>query len=229
MMSCRLEAIMVLALCALAQSVSSKLIKNDPLDPKFSNKPGKSELPVSNEAIFVNLTALVSILPSENGSAEIVSSDLTMSGEDPCLFTIIVDEIKNCDKSSETSVLCKSQNKGPELHVTLVAVVNYEKTFTYTTNVTGGALLLTISMENTLVVVPKYFPGVRNSTIYLDFMFESFQGIEKSANSTNVFMNVQTTYTPTSPPSTSPVNGRSGLCPLNGTVLLMLFAICLFI
>ncbi|XP_069610549.1 uncharacterized protein [Ranitomeya imitator] len=229
MRSCRLEAFMVLVLCTIAHSVSGKLIKNDLLDLKFSNKPGKSELSVTNEAIFVNLTALVSIPPSENGSAQIVSSDLTMSGENPCLFSIIAEEIKNCDKPNETNVSCKSQDNGPELHVTLVAVVNHEKTFTYTTNVTSGTLMLTISMENTLVVVPTYSPWMGITTIYLSFMFKSFQRIEKMVNSTNVFMNVQATFTPTSSQNTSPINGRIGLCPLNGTVLLMLFAIYLFI
>ncbi|XP_075690600.1 uncharacterized protein LOC142658873 [Rhinoderma darwinii] len=213
--------------------MSSRLIRNDLLDLNSPNEVGKSELSVNNDGVFINVNVQVSIPPAENGSAQIVSSALTMSEDHPCLFIIIADEIEQCNKSSNANGSCKSLNKEPELIVALTGVVNYAKSFTYKANVTGQALCLTIYMEDTLTIVPTYFAWPGNTTVYLNFMFESFQDIHKNANSSDVFVNVQTMYTPTEPTNVVPTtmhNGQSGLCPgpLSTTMLLIHLAVFLF-
>ncbi|XP_040261806.1 uncharacterized protein LOC120977772 [Bufo bufo] len=209
--------------------MSSKLVKNDLLDLNSPDEAGGRELSAIKEAIDVKVTVLVSIPPSENGSAQIVSSELTMFGENPCLFVIRAEEI--CNKPSNTSDPDTLLNKEPELMVKLAGTVNYGTPHIYRTSVTGGALVLTIDMKEDLVVTHNYYPELKNTTIYLNFMFESYQSIEKNANSTDVFVNVQTLFTPvtpTLPPTTTLHSEQSGLSPLYGTTLLLLLVVFLF-
>ncbi|KAM3912011.1 uncharacterized protein RB166_020481 [Leptodactylus fuscus] len=223
-MSCRLRTVLVLALCALAQSTSTKFFRQDLLDPSSPYDVLQSEPSVTNGPVFIDVNALVYIPQSKTQNEQIVSAELTISGDNPCLFTIIADEMENCTES--TSGPCQSPNKWPEVIVTLVGVVNNGEPYTYNVSVTGGTLLLTIYMGSKLTFVPKYNPDPTTTTIYLNFMAESFQRIYKSSNSSDVFVNVQTLFTPTSPTTNVPYSGQPDLCPLRWFLLLMLLVVC---
>ncbi|XP_071979517.1 uncharacterized protein [Engystomops pustulosus] len=225
-MSRNWKVFMVLVLCAL---VPSKTVRVDLPDPNSPDEDLTSELSVANGPVLIDVNVLVYIPSSENGSAQIVLSELTMSGENPCLFTIIADEMEQCNKSANTSGPCKPPSEWAEVVVTLYGAVNYGEPYIYNVTVTGGELMLTIYMENKLVIVPKYNPNPTNTTVYLNFMFENFQQIDKNANSSDVVVHVQTLYNAPSPTTTALPSGQSGLCPLDGSALVTLFAVLLFI